>query len=306
MADTFKFYMPVSTWEKSDDEHGMRIGGIVSTDGLDRQGERVVQDGLDFNPFVESGWFNDNHGQRTADVLGYPTSVCRVKKGQPLPNGEISDCNGWWAEGYLLNTDEGRRIYALAQSLTGAGSRRLGFSIEGKVTARDRKDNKRIVRAEVRNVAVTHCPVNTDTHLHALAKALTAGSAITNPGASAGGGFALRTESMDRKKPRDEDDEDEITITNLAESGDGGQPDNGGMGGVSPHISKAENRRAVGVPEQTTMEYIMGWTEALTEIQDEDEDDPVLTKAEAAVIVSAMYPHLSAIEVDSIIAKAGG
>lgn len=305
MADTFTIYMPVSTWEKSDEEHGMRIGGIVSTDGLDRQGERVVQDGLDFSPFVEAGWFNDNHGQRTADVLGYPTNVCRVRKGELLPNGATSECNGWWAEGYLLNTDEGRRIYALAQSLTGAGARRLGFSIEGKVTARDRKDQKRIVRAEVRNVAVTHCPVNTDTHLHALAKALTAGSAITNPGGSAGEGFALRTEAMDRKQKTNDEDEDEATLTNLAESGDGGEPDNGGMAGTNPHVAKSEKARAPRPNVVTTVDYIADWSEAFG-MYHADNEPPMLTKSEAAVIVSQRLPHLSASEVDAIIANAGG
>tara|TARA_R110000751_G_scaffold33071_14_gene82612 strand:+ start:6064 stop:6981 length:918 start_codon:yes stop_codon:yes gene_type:complete len=303
-AEAFKFYMPVTTWAKADDEHGMRIGGIVSTDGLDRQGERVVQDGLDFTPFVESGWFNDNHGQRTADVLGYPTDVQRVKKGEQLPNGTVSDCNGWWAEGYLMNTDEGKRIYALAQSLSTGGKRQLGFSIEGKVTARDRKDKTRIVRAEVINVAVTHCPVNTETHLHALAKALTAGSSIANTGATPGNGFALRGESIDRKPGTEDEDEDEATLTVLSESGDGGEPDNGGVGGISPHkVVKSDNQHASDVV--TTWDYVMDWSDAMQTVRT-DNEPPMLTKSEAAVIVTHRYPHLSANDVDAIIAKAGG
>jgi hypothetical protein len=284
----------------------MRIGGIVSTDGLDRQGERVVQDGLDFTPFLRHGWFNDNHGSKTTDVLGYPTGVRRVRKGEPLPNGEVSPTNGWWAEGYLLNTNDGRRVWELAQSLSDNPDRRLGFSIEGKVVARDRKDSSKIVSAVVNHVAITHCPVNTDTSLTSLAKALMAGGSIASPGATAGEGFALRTESLDRKRRKtdNEEDEDDVTVTHLS-AGDGGQADNGGFGGVSPHtVRKAESSEPEPV---STFDFVSQWTDAFDEFRRVSVAEPVhLTKAEAQVIVSRVARHRLSDEALSQILKAGG
>ena len=80
--EDFKFHMHIGGWQKSGDSHPMRVGGIVSTDDLDRQAEVVLQNNLDFTPFLSHGWYNDNHGQKTADVLGYPGDAKRVRKGE--------------------------------------------------------------------------------------------------------------------------------------------------------------------------------------------------------------------------------
>lgn len=312
--DTFKVYMPIVAWEKSGESNPLRIGGIVSTDTLDRQNEKVVQDGLDFSPFLAHGWFNDNHGQKTTDVLGYPTSVKRVAKGERLPNGQVSDNNGWWAEGYLLDTDEGRKVYSLARSLQKTSTRRLGFSIEGKVIKRG-KDHSTITAAEVRNVAVTHCPVNTDTHLHALAKALTAGASVDNPGASAGEGFALRAESMDgaeydqngnpKTKKRKRKSGDNMPVVRLSADGseDGGEPNLGGFAGTNPHLTKGDNTSDGPTDDWTTLEYVEHWAEAAQEFVQRPAATHV-TKSEASIIVASRFPHLTKDEVDSIVAKA--
>jgi hypothetical protein len=124
------------------------IGGYASTEELDRQGEQVLQKGLDFAEFIEHGWFNDNHQQHTAAAIGVP-ELAEYKKGK-----------GWYTEGYLLkNVARAVEVYTLAKSLEAeAPHRKLGFSIEGKIL--ERLGNK-IVRALIRNVAVTNSPVNT-------------------------------------------------------------------------------------------------------------------------------------------------
>jgi hypothetical protein len=198
-ANDFQVFARIAAWEKSEaeaDGSKMGIGGIVSTEGLDRQSERVLADGLDFSEFLSYGWFNDNHGQSANDILGYPTSVKRVKPGDVLPNGETCRVHGWWAEGYLLNTKKGRECWENIHALHGT-PRGIGFSIEGKVFSR--KGNGIVARAGVRNVAITHVPVNAQTFALALAKALTAGSAIASGdiGTGAGDGGALRAESLD-------------------------------------------------------------------------------------------------------------
>jgi len=164
---------------------------------------------------VANGWFNDNHSKDTAGILGYPIKVEKVThNGRPAHK----------VEGYLLDGYEpADRIWKLAQSLQATG-RRLGFSIEGSVRQRAGGNDDVVAEAIVRNVAITNCPVNTDTQLEIVVKsmmaleaaarapkrsevqkalevlerALMAGSSISGSGMP-GDGFALRTESVERK-----------------------------------------------------------------------------------------------------------
>jgi len=197
----FKFDIQAEVFSKaSPDGQERRIGGIVSTDSLDKQSETLLQDGLDFQPFLKGGWFNDNHDPSTDAVIGYPTTAeLRV-----LPNGQ----KGWYVEGYLL---KGHRradtIWDLANALQKT-DRRLGFSVEGKILERDPNSPKTVRKAVVNEVAITRCPVNGDTSLQVLAKALTAGAAVADPGVSPGEGFALRKESVEADTEEDEEEDE--------------------------------------------------------------------------------------------------
>ena len=295
-AGAFRIHVPLEAFEKSGDDHPMRIGGVVSTDALDKQGERLVQTGLDFAPFLAEGWFNDNHGQRTQDVLGYPTAAQFVRKGDRLPNGRSAASNGWWAEGYLLNTEEGRKVWGLCQAMA-KSPRRLGFSIEGRVQARHPKDPTIVTRAMVKNVAVTHCPINTGTELNALVKALTAGGSVTNPGATPGEGFALRAESLDTKGDRD--GEDDLELENLT-AGPGDDANNGGVAGTNPHISKADEPPPLDVE---LIDTVREWAPAVGRSLLSAAPSK-LTKSEARIIVRANHPKLSAAQVDALVARA--
>lgn len=185
--------------EEDPAKNGYHIKGYCSTENRDRQDEIVVQKGLDFSEFVAHGWFNDNHKQGTTDALGYPTKA------------ELHDDRGWYTEGYLLKGyPPTEKIVMLAKALVGT-PRRLGFSIEGKVI--ERGHDNRIVRAKVRNVAVTNCPVNTDCTWDLFSKSFASSGEVEegfekalsagyqNPGTS--GGAALRAQSLEGgKKPK--------------------------------------------------------------------------------------------------------
>jgi len=197
----FNFDLDVEVFEKASAEAGKerRIGGFVSTDHLDRQGEVLIQEGLDFDPFLTKGWFNDNHSPDTDGVIGYP----EFAELRTLPGGLHK---GWYVEGYLLKTPRADGIWNLATELQ-KHDRKLGFSVEGSIGERDASNSKQVRKAIVREVAVTKCPVNTKTALNVLAKSLSAGSAVANPGPVPGDGFAMRTESLEgdekkRKKKR--------------------------------------------------------------------------------------------------------
>lgn len=230
----FQIYTPgLSVWMDKAAPEGKRrrIGGLVSTDNRDRQGEVVVQKGLDFSEFLNSGWYNDNHSKETDSPVGYPDSSALkyVQKGEILPDGRDAPGNGHWAEGYLLESQRGNKIWDLAQSLHKAGDdRRLGFSIEGNIQKRAGKDRKTIVKAKVRNIAITNCPVNQDTRMETLVKSLIAVEESQTPeelwkalgmgtGAGAGpatqpagpqtgatAGQVLAPESLERKKRKNE------------------------------------------------------------------------------------------------------
>lgn len=155
--DAFQVWQPLDLikGESAKGEEERRISGIASTENLDRQNEIVLQKGLDFNEFVNFGYFNDNHNQATAAVVGVPEEA------------EFNPHKGWSVTGHLLKgfkrADE---IWDLAKALQGT-KRRLGFSIEGKVI--ERRANY-VVKAKIRNIAVTNCPVNTDCTWAVVAK----------------------------------------------------------------------------------------------------------------------------------------
>jgi len=196
MNSPFAFDFDVEVFEKASAAAGKerRIGGIISTDHLDRQGEVLIAEGLDLDPFLSKGWFNDNHSPDTDGVVGYP----EFAELRTLPGGLHK---GWYVEGYLLKTDRATRIWDLAKDLQ-KHDRKLGFSVEGGITERDTNDSKKVRKAVVREVAITKCPVNVETALEVLVKSLSAGSAGVNPGAVPGEGFALRTEALEAKKKK--------------------------------------------------------------------------------------------------------
>lgn len=181
---------------------GYKIRGYCSTESVDRQDEVVVQKGLDFSEFVQHGYFNDNHKQATVDIVGIPSKA------------ELHAERGWYTEGQLLRGyAPAEKIVELAKALKST-PRRLGFSIEGKVL--ERGHDNRIIRAKVRNVAVTNCPVNTDCTWDLVSKAFASADEIEenfdarvkkalcaghqSPGST--GGSALRKQSVEGKKKK--------------------------------------------------------------------------------------------------------
>lgn len=161
-VDEFSVWSPacVEVIEKAgvDTESTRPIGGWCSTENIDRQDEVVVAKGLDFSEFVSFGYFNDNHKQDTSAVLGYPR-FARLEKSR------------WRTEGNLLvGYPPADKVWELAKAMEKSRApRKLGFSIEGKVLERD--GSNKIVRAKVRNVAITNAPVNTDCQWEILGKA---------------------------------------------------------------------------------------------------------------------------------------
>lgn len=200
-ADTFRFEFEVDAFEKAkpDGSAGRFIGGFVSTDHMDREQETVIQEGLDFSPFLEKGYFNDNHDKATDALVGYPT-MAEIRK---YPDDVMH--KGWYVEGELLEGDGTTRadgIWKLAQSLKKAGKRKLGFSVEGGVTERGGPDKKTVRKGIVREVAITRCAINTKTSMDVLAKSLAVGHAGPHANLGPGDAGPLTQEALEGKKKK--------------------------------------------------------------------------------------------------------
>jgi len=145
-----------------------RIGGIISSQTQDQQGEELIQTGLDWGYFLSKGFLNYEHQQGPENILGHPEGVSPTTyKGHPATK----------MVGVLyLHDKRARDIFEKAKAMEKAQSpRRIGFSVEGQVQQRL---GKRVLKARVLNVAVTAHPVHPDARLEILAKALDAGGAI--------------------------------------------------------------------------------------------------------------------------------
>ena len=197
---TFNAFMPLEALSAAPGGPRLPIRGIVSTDHDDFQGEELNQYGLDFSYALSRGVLNDNHDNGAGAVVGYATSVRRTR----LPDGH----NATVLEGFLLPTKRGLGIYETLTALEAAGNpRRLGMSLQGSYLARSgpktiqhkKRDGsvemvgKRVDRAQVRHVAITHEPVDPFTTVE-LIKSLTAGT--PSPVQGGGPGAPLMGQSI--------------------------------------------------------------------------------------------------------------
>lgn len=165
--DKFNFWCPIGRIEKATDEAGepvMRIGGIASTMDKDADGEYLDPTGFDIEPLKNSGMVNWHHQAKNspAAIIGEPSKV------------ELRP-EGLWIESDLYaSSPMANEVYELAKTLEeDSKTRRLGYSIEGKVVKRASNDKKsplynKIVKAVITGVAVTHMPKNPHTFVNII------------------------------------------------------------------------------------------------------------------------------------------
>lgn len=165
--DKFNFWCPIGRIEKATNEVGepvMRIGGIASTMDRDADGEYLDPSGFDVEPLKNSGMVNWHHQAKNspAAIIGEPSKV------------ELRP-EGLWIESDLYaSSPMANEVYELAKTLEeDSKTRRLGYSIEGKVLKRGSNDKKsplynKIVKAVITGVAVTHMPKNPHTFVNII------------------------------------------------------------------------------------------------------------------------------------------
>ena len=157
MVNDFKFFLEADIAKSnSGGEEKRIIRGYASTAVEDRQGESLVQKGLDISDFVSHGYFNFDHDNSI--IVGFPYGEkCHI------------DDKGLWVEGELFKgVPEADRMWELAKAIKRhKAPRKVGFSVEGKVLQRE---GNKILKAKIYNIAVTANPVNTTCSWEAVVK----------------------------------------------------------------------------------------------------------------------------------------
>lgn len=162
LEDKFTFWCPLEKAQDLDPSTGepvMKLGGIASTSDEDSDGEFLDPKGFDIKPLIESGMVNWHHQAKgqPATIIGEPT------KAEIRPEGLYIETELYPSSKIACD------VWELAETLEkDSKTRRLGYSIEGKVVKRksnDKKspDYKKIVKAIITGVAITHQPKNPKT-----------------------------------------------------------------------------------------------------------------------------------------------
>lgn|GEM_PF-3868516 len=144
----------VPLFKSEETHHGATtrvIQGIASTEDRDSQGESMLLEGVDFQPFLIGGFFNWNHSHAPEDIIGEPWAANIVR--DPKSSGLM-------VKGHLYDgVERADKVWNLITEMSKGGRRQMGFSVEGSCQRR----NGVIHKSVVEHVAVTHQPVNTQT-----------------------------------------------------------------------------------------------------------------------------------------------
>ncbi len=156
------------------------VDGISSVEHQDQDDELVVQKGMDFSPFQRSGYINWDHkdSQSPAYLIGEPREVKLVDLRTLHHRMETPlEGLGLYIKGELYkNKPVARAVWEHLQATSGLSSRKLGWSVQGRVLERDPLCKSKITRCVVHHVAITHQPVNQFTFA-SLVKSMTTANA---------------------------------------------------------------------------------------------------------------------------------
>ncbi len=135
------------------------LAGPISAEAEDGVKDIVVQDGMDCQPLLDSGYVNWDHADGPGHLVGEPVSVrptAMHPDGRVDPRGPIP---ATWGRVLLYQGHpEADAIWTLAQAQQRSpeAKRRLGFSVQGEVLE---KQGHRITKSRIRHLAVSHQPL---------------------------------------------------------------------------------------------------------------------------------------------------
>lgn len=198
IEDKFTFWCPLEKAKSIDPTSGeevMRLGGIASTSDEDSDGEFLDPKGFDIKPLIENGMVNWHHQAKgqPATIIGEPT------KAEIRPEGLYIETDLYPSSKIACD------VWELAETLEkDSKTRRLGYSIEGKVVKRKSNDKnspdyKKIVKAIITGVAITHQPKNPKTFANIIKGEIDDDFEDEEKALDTETGKALKKESVDKK-----------------------------------------------------------------------------------------------------------
>ena len=151
MDNIFKITIPAEIQKGENGSY--KIAGLASTESFDKQGEKIMQKGIELSPIDEGrGFLNFDHSNKPEDLIG-------------TLDGYKKDSNGLFIQGTLFKGHQrAEAIKAIMEGLKEKPNGAIGLSVEGAILERDPVNPKIIKKCEIKNVAVTFNPVNTDTY----------------------------------------------------------------------------------------------------------------------------------------------
>lgn len=169
MKDRFNFWLDLdiskgasgANTTEEDRYKNMIFEGIASDNSTDMEEESMDPAGFELDYFLKNGYFNLDHLPTRS-----PTNKSRYWIGEPL-EAKIVDGNKFYVKGKLWEkSPEARAFWDKCLEMRESGSQRKpGMSIEGKALERDKKNQNKITRALITNVALTFNPVNGNSYM---------------------------------------------------------------------------------------------------------------------------------------------
>ncbi len=166
--DNFDFWTP-AVLEKGETkvnkegkkEQEMLVSGVASTTQKDLDGETLLPKGFDLTHFNERGLITWQHGQDPSQIIGEPVT------------GEIIDDKFHIKAKLWPFSPLAKGVYGLMTNLEKSKSnRKLGWSIEGKVTELDPVNPNIVKKAKITNVTLTPTPKNRGTFANIIQKGI--------------------------------------------------------------------------------------------------------------------------------------
>lgn len=139
-----------------------RVDGMASCEKSDLQDEEVFQKGIDFRPLIASGWLNWDHKSDPQHLIGKAihAEIADIQSHHVMRKSGL-DGLGMYFLGKLVEPGLPAADAAWWHLQHPVEGRPLSFSLQGRSHERDRYSPKRIMKCEVRHMALTHQPIQT-------------------------------------------------------------------------------------------------------------------------------------------------
>ena len=190
--ENFNVFIPVDiSFVKGGDgkDKEMVIAGTASTTALDSDGDILLPQGFDIDYFIKKGFVNWNHRTNSdpMSIIGRPTKNTKIV-------GDKFHVEAQLFKGHPL----AEQAYNL-QTLLKAQGLSLGWSIEGKVEARDSDDARKVTKAKITGCALTPNPKNHESVVDIVKAEGMMPELSEAPQMNTKKGKALKKESLNKK-----------------------------------------------------------------------------------------------------------